>query len=151
MDATDTLGWEDHAACRQHDPEIWHTEATRPTALHICQSHCPVRTQCALWAQRVGGWAGQVVGGEWWVHHRGEHRPSRMDYDLSTQHCRTCRGDAADRLGATGRTIPRCGTARAAYRHRRLGEPIDAACRLALNNWESVQSARRRAALQEAV
>lgn len=68
------IDWTDHAACRNHDPEIWfppvlesggaartHPQVTR--AVEICRQ-CPVIAECLEWAQetrvRHGIWGGLI-------------------------------------------------------------------------------------------
>lgn len=64
----DVVNWLHHAACRDHDPEIWFPAGTSGPALlqiadakTVCQ-RCPVNSECLNWAlgtgQDVGIWGG---------------------------------------------------------------------------------------------
>lgn len=53
-DAGHTLDWMGLAACRDHDPDLWHSTiyTERQAAIQICEQ-CPVRPPCRRWADQV--------------------------------------------------------------------------------------------------
>lgn len=60
---TRALGpWREHAACLDHDTDLWFEPAARDKAKRICREECPVRQEClehALEAgERLGVWGG---------------------------------------------------------------------------------------------
>lgn len=52
--------WQDRAACRGHDPEIWFDEDRLERAVAICNT-CPVIAECRDFGRRstAGVWAGE--------------------------------------------------------------------------------------------
>lgn len=51
--AGDVLSWQQRAACRSWDPEVFFAEKDRGLALHVCRQHCEVVRKCLLWSRRV--------------------------------------------------------------------------------------------------
>lgn len=149
--------WRGHAACADADPELFFalTEREVEAAKLICQG-CPVRTDCREWADRQG-----ITYGVWGAESEEERR-SRLagapaDSTGSLAICEQCRRAYLRRRNAQrycshachhasmikqrGRD---CGTTAAARRHRKRGEPMDDACRMA----ESLYRAQLRAGLR---
>lgn len=68
------LTWMERAGCKSEDAELFFADFgdTRKAerALHICRSHCPVRSECFAWfEQRATAWT--VAGGEHWIRRSG--------------------------------------------------------------------------------
>lgn len=141
----DASGWRMGAACGPDTAHLFSTVGVKargvarlPTgalaALRICQG-CPVRQQCyeAAAASPVAMRSQTIAGGVWW----------------------DVRGDPNPVCGPFGRPSPStpampCGTRSAAERHRRRGEPLDAACEAARRAWYAARSRRVRALLKAA-
>lgn len=110
--------WMEESACRRFDARIFVSKVDRPTARHICITHCPVLAQCRRWAHQVRYWPEQVVGGELWVVHSSVHRPAVNQPEPSAKRCPECT------------TPPRPhGTPAAARRHRYAREDLCGQCR----------------------
>lgn len=104
-------GWQDQAACRTENPELFYAEHPGPrqeAAAAICAA-CPVTSQCLQYAQatdeRWGMWGG-----------------------LTPAERRELARAPAPRRWADPEP---CGTLAAYKRHQRHGEPVDDACRAA--------------------
>ena len=71
------MTWQEHAACRGHDPELFWPDSRRDarvaTALAICAT-CPVKTECFDHALKHGGHDG-IWGGRVWSRRGGPGRP----------------------------------------------------------------------------
>jgi WhiB family redox-sensing transcriptional regulator len=161
--------WREDAACGGEDPELFFP--VRPAgpaaeaAKLICNGTydrpgCPVQVRCRQWADQHG-----IIHGVWGGESEAE-RQTRLA--LPSAHPGANRGGLAvcDHCGH-GFTRRRhgqrfcshrchhqsmvaqpgheCGTITAAGRHRRRGEPVDDACRLA----EALDRAQRRATRQQ--
>lgn len=158
--ADEVRDWRTDAACADHDPELFFglTAEAVAEAVAVCQG-CPVRERCGRWADDMGLIYG-VWGGETEDQRRARlaGRPQTAGQVAICDQCRrgyvrrrpeqrfcspTCHHDAmaASRTGVARPGAASCGTAAAARRHRKHGEPVDAACRMA----ESLYRARRRA------
>nr|WP_093656935.1 WhiB family transcriptional regulator [Streptomyces wuyuanensis] len=64
--ASTATPWREHAACRKHDPALFHptTGESSNHAKRICTS-CPVRTEClehAITYGETGVWGGTTAG-----------------------------------------------------------------------------------------
>lgn len=98
--------WMDAAACRGHDPELWHSNDTteRDLARAVCD-RCPVRRECGDYADSIG--AEGVWGGEW----RDNNRKPLLLIDvlaLIEQHGSVRAAEAATRrnlYAAAGRIV----------------------------------------------
>ena len=73
-------GWQDHAACRDADPDLFFPDGAMRSARAqvkaaklICRG-CPVRTICLRWAlasgQEHGIWGGLTEDERRWLHRR---------------------------------------------------------------------------------
>lgn len=136
-----TDNWRSQALCGQHkDPDLWFREGPdRALALHICKSHCTVRTECA--AANLGlRNAGCVVAGVAYNQHgaKVDHRPSSVN-------CPTCTAARAAARPATV-TSPNCGTPAGYRRHIRNHQTPCRPCSLAA----AENRARQREAKAEA-
>lgn len=79
--------WRARAACAHHDPEAWFPPDLRMSsaalgALHVCQTHCPVRVQCHADAERQIPWRRTrvILGGVLYDaqgHPKTAHPPAR--------------------------------------------------------------------------
>lgn len=148
--------WRLDAACAGADPELFFalTERELAAAKRICQD-CQVRTRCREWADQQG-----IAYGVWGAESEAERR-SRLA-GVPANHgtlaiCGQChRAYLRRRHGqqfcshschhASMAKLPGqdCGTTAAARRHRKRGEPMDDACRMA----ESLYRAQLRAGIR---
>ncbi|MFF9238428.1 WhiB family transcriptional regulator [Streptomyces sp. NPDC014776] len=111
--------WQEQAACRTGDPDLFFNPDTEHEARTICVARCPVRLQClaAVKAAEQGlhrddrdGVVAGLTGNERW--RLDETGPRRLD--------------DAPPLQLTG--AERCGTHLALLRHLWQGERIDGVC-----------------------
>jgi WhiB family redox-sensing transcriptional regulator len=154
--ASERRDWRMDAACADADPELFFalTERQVQAAKLICQ-RCRVRVDCRRWADEHG-----VTYGVWGAESEEERR-TRLAASAGARRgvlavCDQCqRGYLRRRAGQRfcspgchhasmlklrGRD---CGTTAAARRHRKRGEPMDDACRMA----ESLYRAQLRAGI----
>lgn len=148
--------WRLDAACAGADPELFFalTERELEAAKRICQ-HCQVRTRCQEWADQQG-----ITYGVWGAESEAERR-SRLAGEPANRGtlavCGQCRRAYLRRRRgqqfcshnchhASMAKLPGqdCGTTAAARRHRKRGEPMDDACRMA----ESLYRAQLRAGIR---
>ena len=155
--APEPRDWRVDAACAGADPELFFalTEHGVQAAKLICRE-CPVRNRCRQWADEQG-----IAYGVWGAESEEERR-ARLAGSASGNRgslaiCDQCRrGYLRRRSGqqfcshschhasmvkVRGRD---CGTTAAARRHRKRGEPMDDACRMA----ESLYRAQLRAGIR---
>ena len=122
----DPDGWRLAAACRGHDPDLWHPEkgdtVTAAKALAIC-ARCPVIEPCRA--------------------HAVEHRERGIWGGTSERQRKTIRSKA--HTGRVGIKVAACGTDAGYYRHlRRLDEDPCEPCRQAHRIADRERSRRRR-------
>src|SRR5260370_920072 len=111
----DPDAWRQHAACREHDPDLWvpkpSDNRTREAALRIC-STCPVATECRDEATKIGA--------PWGI------------WGCETQKQRSARTGITSRkamaLEMLGAQLRPCGTYAAYMRHLRAGEKACQPC-----------------------
>lgn len=119
--------WQEHAACRDHDPELWFTvgsdmtaAADRAEAKRICRTECPVRAECLQEASD-----NRIEHGVWGGLDETERRAIH-----------------------TKKPIGGCGGAGGRRAHRREGTPICDKCLAYENRQQEAAALRNWAALE---
>ncbi|MFG3090642.1 WhiB family transcriptional regulator [Streptomyces antibioticus] len=116
--------WELKALCRSgHDPDIWFSRRTWTVAKRLCEV-CPVRDECleailAREAQTPDSLRAGIAAGLTGAQRASLARARRREEPVKPR----------PKPPGAGRAKAPCGTKSAYERHRRLGEPIDQACR----------------------
>lgn len=84
--------WRSHAACADHDPELFHLNpGENPrAALAICAT-CPVIAPCRAWADEIGD-DDAILGGTTPKQRRKEAARQRQQSGPQIRRCRWCRG-----------------------------------------------------------
>lgn len=155
------LGWRDRAACTDVDPELFFalTERDVEAAKAVCR-RCPVRDACRQWADRQG-----ITYGVWAEESEEERRARLAGRTLVDTGClavceqcrrafplrrrgqrycsHRCHHAAMARGVGTARLRSDCGTTASARRHRKRGEQLDDACRMAESLYRAQLRARR--------
>lgn len=105
--------WIAQARCRADDVnrDWWSEWHGYSLARHICEKHCPVRSECAGWAGQYP-WTGSVVGGLL----RTGRRASGIQPIISASGCPTCGGPPPKDRGTELLHCPGCGREVEAYR-----------------------------------
>ena len=120
------LAWQDHAACRGADPELFFPEPGPDMHRKVAEAKaicvaCPVRADCGAYAlanrERFGIWGGQADRARRATRRR-TRQPGRCDRDIARL---TAAGLTAQHIAAKLDLAPRTVT-RARARLRELGE-----------------------------
>lgn len=120
------LSWQNHAACRDADPELFYPEPGPGMHEQVAEAKalcagCPVRADCGAYAlrtrERFGIWGGQADR-QRRATRRRTRRPGRCDRDIAHL---TAAGLTAEHIAAKLGIAPRTVT-RARARLRILGE-----------------------------
>ncbi|MEV0367556.1 WhiB family transcriptional regulator [Nocardia fusca] len=95
--------WQEQAACRSHDPELWWSPLAKDQrdAQEICVLDCPVRRECGLTAlakdERFGIWAGHDMSNARDMRSLASalgvpapHRPRTRKAKMLTRQCVDC-------------------------------------------------------------
>lgn len=170
--AAAAVDWRDRAVCANADPELWFPLPSQPAseaaAIALCAG-CPVTAECRAWADgqgiTYGVWAGEPEAhrqARLAAEHAGVAELPAAGGDRPTGTCEQCgrpfllrsRGEQrrfcshrCHHLSMAKESGSECGTTGGARRHRKRGEPVDDACRMA----ETLYRAQRKASRREQV